>query len=133
MTMLEGKPLKGLGTVRSKQFLDDSLLKVMPYVTQKGFPLDLEPDLEGDLLSSYFHPPVPDFNFMNRQPGILPKLFRNEELLVFKKCLWYIFCNVNILIANWIIMPLSSNQITFHLPLQIYSLMFSSWPSGPGN
>lgn len=59
MTMLEGKPLKGLGTVRSKQFLDDSLLEVMPYVTQKGFPLDLEPDLQEDLLSFISNPRPP--------------------------------------------------------------------------
>lgn len=70
---------------------------------------------------------------MNHQPGIPPKSFRNEELLVFKKCLWYIFCNVNILTMNQIMMPLSKNQIVFHLLPQIYSLMFSTLLSVPGN
>lgn len=70
---------------------------------------------------------------MNCQPGIPPKLFRNEESLVFNKCLWYIFCNVNIHIMNQIIMPLSRNQILLHLPLQSHSLTFSTLLSVLGN
>ena len=75
----------------------------------------------------------PHFNFMNHQPDIPSKSFRNEELLVFKKCWWYTFCKVNILIMNLIMIPLSKNWIIFHLLLQIYFLMFSIPLSFPGN
>lgn len=64
----------------------------------------------------------PHFNFVNRPPGIPPKLFKNEESLVFKKCLWYIFCAVSILLMNQIIMHLSRDQTILLFPLQFHSL-----------
>ena len=66
----------------------------------------------------------PRFNFVNRQPGIPLKLFKNESL-VFKKCLWYIFCDLSILIMDQIIMHLSRDQTILLLTLQFYSITFS--------
>lgn len=51
----------------------------------------------------------------------------------FKKCLWYIFCDVSIPIMNQLIMPLSRKQTVLHFPLQFHSVTFFSLLSVPGN
>lgn len=75
----------------------------------------------------------PHFSFVNRQPGIPPKLFKNEESLDFKKCLWYIFYDVSILLMNQIMMPLSRDQTILLFPLQFHLMTFSILLPGPRN